>query len=192
MGLALEVLMARAKQPVIKKLQGKRILLVEDQPLINEFLTDVLRPYDHPAQASSGKDALTQIKHQPPDLILLDLNLPDMSGLEIAKFVRQNKKTNHIPILAMSGDPVDKGKCIEMGCNDFIPKPFNVSTLLDRLSALVPSRSPTEKCPVVVDQQSCNLPLFRTGTLDATLKPSFDVYECAKGHQTYHRSKTKS
>jgi DNA-binding response OmpR family regulator len=179
------------RKPNTKKLEGKRILVVEDEPLVSELLTDLLRLYDHPSQAKSGKDALEQIKQRAPDVILLDLNLPDMTGLEIAKFVRRNKKTSHIPILAMSGDPMDKSKCFKMGCNDFIQKPFTVSTLLVRLYALISSRSRRKKCPVIVNQHPCDLPLFWTGILDESLKPSFDVYECARGHQTYHRSKTK-
>ena len=180
------------RKPNTKKLQGKRILVVEDQRLVSELLTDLLRLYDHPSQANSGKEALEQIKHNAPDVILLDLNLPDMNGLEVARLVRRNEKTSLIPILAMSANPMNKRKCLEMGCNDFIHKPFSVSTLLTRLSALIPSRSPTQKCPVMVNQHPCGLPLFRTGTLDEALKPSFDVYECARGHQTYHRSKTTS
>jgi CheY-like chemotaxis protein len=181
--------MARAKRkPNTKKLQGKRILIVEDQPLVSELLTDLLKRYDHPSQASTGKDALAQIKHNAPDVILLDLSLPDMNGLEVTRLVRRNEKTHHIPILAMSGNPIDKRKCLEMGCSDFIHKPFSASSLLDRLAALIPSRSLTKKCPVMVNRHPCGLQLFRTGTLDDSLKPSFDVYECAKGHQTYHRS----
>jgi CheY-like chemotaxis protein len=130
--------MARAKRKSrTEKLQGKRILVVEDQPLVSEILTDVLRRYDHPSQAHSGKDALKQIKHKAPDVILLDLSLPDMNGLEVARLVRRNEKTTRIPILAMSGSPMDEKKCLQMGCNDFIHKPFSVSTLLVRLSALI-------------------------------------------------------
>jgi CheY-like chemotaxis protein len=184
--------MARAKRkPNTKKLQGKRILVVEDQRLVSELLTDLLRLYDHPSQANSGKEALEQIKHNAPDVILLDLSLPDMNGLEVVRLVRRNEKTSRIPILAMSANSMNKRKCLEMGCNDFIHKPFSVSTLLTRLSALIPSRS-IQKCPVMVNQHPCGLPLFRTGTLEEALKPSVDVYECAKGHQTYHRSKTTS
>jgi DNA-binding response OmpR family regulator len=84
---------------------------------------------------------LEQIKHTAPDVILLDLNLPDMNGLEVARPMRLNEKTSRIPILAMSGNPIDKRKCLVMGCNDFIHKPFSISTLLVRLSALIPSRS---------------------------------------------------
>ena len=133
--------MARKKRkPNTKKLQGKRILVVEDQPLLRELLTELLRRYDHPSQANSGKDALEQIEHKAPDIILLDLTLPDMSGLEVARQVRRSEKTSRIPILAMSGGPMDKKKCLEMGCNDFVQKPFDEFTLLVRLSALIPHR----------------------------------------------------
>src|SRR5215470_11396089 len=71
--------------------------------------------------------------------------------LEVARVVRQNDKTKSIPILAMSGTPMDKRKCLEMGCNDFIPKPFTVSSLLLQLLELIPhhSRSSIPKSPVI-------------------------------------------
>jgi CheY-like chemotaxis protein len=126
------------RKPNTKKLQGKRILVVEDQPFVSETLTDLLRRYDHPAQANSGRDALEQIKHKAPDIILLDLSLPDINGLEVVRLVRRNEKTRPIPILAMSGSPMDKENCLKIGCNDFILKPFSGSSLLVRLSALIP------------------------------------------------------
>ena len=144
-------------QPNTEKLQGKRILVVEDHPSIRKILADLLKSYCHLSTADSGTDALEKVEHKAPDVILLDLNLPDMNGLEIARLVRQNEKTGRTPILAMSGScsPIDKIKCLEMGCNDFIQKPFSVPTLLVRLSALIPvwSNSPKTtansppKCP---------------------------------------------
>ena len=131
--------MAHAKtKPNTKKLLGKRILVVEDQPLVSELLIDLLGRYDHPSQASSGREALEQIKQKAPDVILLDLSLPDINGLEVVRLVRQNEKTRPIPILAMSGSPIDKANCLKIGCNDFILKPFSGSSLLVRLSALIP------------------------------------------------------
>src|SRR5262249_21071618 len=129
------------RKPATKKLQGKRILVVEDQPSVSEILAKLLRPYGYPSQANSAKEALEEIEHKAPDVILLDLSLPDMNGLEVARLVRRNEKTSRIPILAMSGSSMDYKKCFEMGCNDFIPKPFSISTLLARLSALLPGRS---------------------------------------------------
>lgn len=91
------------------------------------------------SRAPTGRDALEQIEQKAPDVILLDLSLPDMNGLDVVKFVRRNEKTSHIPILAMSGTPINYKRCLEVGCNDFIHKPFSLATLLVRLSALIPS-----------------------------------------------------
>jgi len=130
--------MANAKRNAnAKKLQGKRILVVEDQPLIGEMLVELLRRYAHPFRASSGGDALEQIKHKAPHIILLDLSLPDINGLEVVRLLRRNEKTGPIPILAMSGNPIDKANYLKIGCNDFILKPFNESSLLAQLSALI-------------------------------------------------------
>jgi CheY-like chemotaxis protein len=130
--------MARERKTNTKKLQGKRILVVEDHPLVSEILIDLLGRYDHPSRANSGGDALEQIKHQAPDVVLLDLRLPDIHGLEVVRLLRRNEKTRPIPILAMSGSLMDKENCFKIGCNDFILKPFSLSSLLVRLSALIP------------------------------------------------------
>jgi CheY-like chemotaxis protein len=119
-----------------KKLKDKHILVVEDHPFVGEILTELLTRYDHPSRADSGKEALKQIKQKRPNIILLDLSLPDMNGLELVKLVRQNKRTKSIPILAMSATRMDRRKWLQAGCNDFILKPFSAPTLLARLSKL--------------------------------------------------------
>jgi CheY-like chemotaxis protein len=91
------------EKPDTQTLQGKRILIVEDYPLMGEILSDALSVYGHASHVLTGRDALEQIEHKAPDVILLDLNLPDMNGLEVVKFVRRNEKTSRIPVLAMSG-----------------------------------------------------------------------------------------
>jgi DNA-binding response OmpR family regulator len=120
-----------------EKLKGKRLLVVEDDPQLGEILKHLLMHYDHASQASSGKEALKEIEENPPDIILLDLTLPDISGLEVAQRVRQNKRTKAIRILGMSATPMDKHTWSKSGCNDFILKPFTIPILLDRLSKLV-------------------------------------------------------
>jgi CheY-like chemotaxis protein len=120
-----------------EKFKGKRVLVVEDDPQVGEILKHLLTHYDHASQASSGNEALKIIKENPPDIILLDLTLPDMSGLEVAQRVRRNKRTKSIRILAMSATPVDKHIWSKSGCNDFILKPFSIPILLDRLSKLI-------------------------------------------------------
>jgi CheY-like chemotaxis protein len=81
----------------IKKLGDKQILVVEDHPFVGEILLALLTLFDHPSHADSGKEALKQIKQKRPDIILLDLRLPDMNGLELARLLRQNDMTKSIP-----------------------------------------------------------------------------------------------
>jgi DNA-binding response OmpR family regulator len=132
---------AKAK-PDTQKLRGKRILVVEDYALMGEILSDALRVYGHTSHAQTGRDALDQIEQQVPDIILLDLSLPDMNGLEVVKLVRRNQKASRVPILVMSGTSINHKRCLEIGCNDFIHKPFSLSTLFVRLSALIPGPMP--------------------------------------------------
>jgi DNA-binding response OmpR family regulator len=144
--------------PAQKELQGKRILIVEDHPSVSNILADVLGRYGYPSHANSGRDALEQIEHKAPDLILLDLRLPDINGLEVARLVRRDEKIRHTPILAMSASLMDYKKCLEAGCNDFIRKPFRLSTLLVRLSALIRESLETKK----KEGQQLSQPLFLT------------------------------
>jgi DNA-binding response OmpR family regulator len=123
-----------------KTLKDKHILVVEDDPLVGEILTVLLTLFDHPSHAGSGTEALKQIEQKPPDIILLDLRLPDINGLELVKLVRQNAKTRSVPILAMSGTPIDRRKWLKAGCDDFILKPFSTASLLARLSKLAARR----------------------------------------------------
>jgi putative two-component system response regulator len=118
----------------IKKLGDKQILVVEDHPFVGETLTELLTLFDHPSHAASGKEALKHIKRKRPNIVLLDLSLPDINGLELARLLRQNETTKSVRILAMSGYPMDKRSWLQAGCDDFILKPFSISTLLSRLS----------------------------------------------------------
>jgi two-component system phosphate regulon response regulator PhoB len=129
--------MGRLKGKPDEKLKGKHILVVEDYPLMGALLMDLLKRYDHASYARSGNEAIKEIKQKPPDIVLLDLSLPDMSGLEVARKLRNNQRTKSIPILAMSGSQIEKKECLEAGCNDFILKPFDTSQLLARLAGLV-------------------------------------------------------
>src|SRR5207249_10853519 len=91
----------------------------------------------HDALPISGTKALDAIKQELPDFILLDLGLPDMSGLAVVTRLRRDEKTRSVPILAMSGNSSREKICLRTGCNDFILKPFDISELLERISALL-------------------------------------------------------
>jgi DNA-binding response OmpR family regulator len=120
-----------------EKLKGKNVLVVEDYPLMGALLLNLLKRYGHVSHAKSGKEAIKEIRQTRPDIVLLDLGLPDMSGLEVARQLRNDPETTSIPILAMSGSRIQKKKYLEAGCNDFILKPFEISQLLDQLAELL-------------------------------------------------------
>jgi CheY-like chemotaxis protein len=120
------------------KLKGKHVLIVEDDRDLRGVLARLVRHYGiRVTHAESGTKALRRLKQELPDLILLDLGLPDMPGLDVVIQVRRDEKTEPVPILAMSGNPTEERKCLRTGCNGFILKPFNVSQLLQRISQLL-------------------------------------------------------
>ncbi len=139
LGIALlDEVMGCVKRKSEDRLKEKHILVVEDYSLMGALLVDLLKHYDHHAShVHSVEQALKEIAHKPPDIILLDLSLSDTSGLEFARKLRKNEKTKSIPVLAMSALPIDNEKWLEAGCNDFILKPFDTSQLLAQLAALV-------------------------------------------------------
>jgi CheY-like chemotaxis protein len=119
-------------------LKGKHVLIVEDDRDLGRVLARLVRHYDiRVTHAESGPKALRLLKRELPDLILLDLGLPDMPGLDVVIQVRRDEKTKSVPILAMSGNPTEERKCLRSGCNGFILKPFDVSQLLQRISELL-------------------------------------------------------
>ena len=119
------------------RLKGKRILVVEDHDLLGSIILEFLKHYDHASHARSGKEALDEIQRQPPSAILLDISLPDISGLEVVRLIRKNKNTKSIPILAMSASREEEDQCLRAGCNGFILKPFDCQQLLNQLNALL-------------------------------------------------------
>ncbi len=90
-------------------------------------------------RATNGKQALNMAASQLPDLIMLDLSLPDMDGLEVARQIRQNPKTHSIPILAMTGGASFKvqEEYLQNGCNDYISKPYTPKQLASRIEKLL-------------------------------------------------------
>jgi len=110
-----------------------RILIIEDERVIVNFLTAILHGAGfHVLQAANGTEALLMAASQLPDLILLDLGLPDMDGAEVLCRVRE---WSDIPILVLSArqDEREKVACLDAGANDYITKPFGNRELLARI-----------------------------------------------------------
>ena len=118
----------------LEKLRDKEIVLVDDEISFANLLIRVTKPYRiRFSHAVSGKEASKVIGERTPDVILLDINLPDMSGLDLARLVRQNKRTKSVPIIAISGSSEQRETSFQNGCSDFIEKPFALAELLARV-----------------------------------------------------------
>ena len=114
-----------------------RILVVEDEPDINNLLARILREEDYKvSQAFSGTEAKMATEREMPDLILLDLMLPGMSGEELLQDLRENRKS-HIPVIVISAKGLleDKVSLLKMGADDYITKPFEPEEVAARVQA---------------------------------------------------------
>lgn len=118
----------------------KKILIVEDEPAIHELVKynlqkegySVLSAYD----GSTGSDLA---RDQKPDLILLDIMLPKMDGIEVCKMLKSNTRTMGIPIIMVTAksEETDKVLGLEIGADDYLTKPFGVRELLARIKAVL-------------------------------------------------------
>ncbi len=118
----------------------EHIFIVEDEEDIVELVQYNLEKEGyHVSSALSGEEALTQIRSQTIDLILLDLMLPGIDGLEICKILKNNPETNHIPvvILTAKGEDSDIITGLELGAEDYITKPFSPKVLIARIRTVL-------------------------------------------------------
>ena len=118
----------------------KRILIIEDDRDIIELVRYNLEQEGFSLGASrDGLSGLEQVKKTPPDLLLLDLMLPRLSGLEICKAIRRDEKLNRLPILMLTarGDESDRVIGLELGADDYVTKPFSPRELVARVKALL-------------------------------------------------------
>ena len=115
----------------------KRILVVEDESAIRQTLRyNLTREGYQVSEASTGTAALTAARREHPDLILLDLMLPELNGLEVCRVLRQ-EMTTPILILTAKGTELDKVVGLQIGADDYVNKPFSLNELMARVSALL-------------------------------------------------------
>jgi DNA-binding response OmpR family regulator len=117
-----------------------RVLIVEDEPDIRELVVHHLKREGYQVSAaSSGEEALRQVQAAPPDLVILDLMMPAMNGLEVCRRLRQDPSTVSLPIVMLTakGDEVDRVLGLEIGADDYIVKPFSPKELLARVRAVL-------------------------------------------------------
>jgi DNA-binding response OmpR family regulator len=124
---------------------ASRVLIVEDERDIRDLvLFHLEREGFQVSSASSGEEALRQVRLASPDLVLLDLMLPAMGGLEVCRKLRQDPATVALPIVMLTakGDEVDRVLGLELGADDYIVKPFSPKELLARVRAVLRRAKP--------------------------------------------------
>lgn len=116
-----------------------RILVVDDLPDNLFLLQTLLEGEGYEVEtADSGSAALTALQNCPANLVLLDVMMPDMTGCEVTKRIRQNQRLSHIPIVLITAfDEVDLKEGLSFGANDFIRKPVDFNELLSRIKTLL-------------------------------------------------------
>ena len=122
-----------------------KILVVEDEPAIQALIATNLKRAGHEVtSAADAESAQRQIKQALPDLILLDWMLPGMSGIELARSLRNDERSRIVPIIMLTarGDEHDKILGLETGADDYITKPFSPRELVARIKAVLRRRAP--------------------------------------------------
>jgi two-component system KDP operon response regulator KdpE len=128
----------------------ERVLIVDDEPSIRKFLRVTLASQSYKIiEASSGQEALEKTTADKPDIIVLDIGLPDINGIEVTGLLR---KWTQIPIIILSvrGAESDKIAALDAGADDYLTKPFSVGELLARLRANLRRVTKTSNEPVFI------------------------------------------
>jgi CheY-like chemotaxis protein len=139
-----------ARPPVItREPLGRRlrILLAEDNAVNQKFAVKALERQGHEAiVACNGREALAILEEQPFDLVLMDVQMPELDGLEATVAIRQREKVNgaHIPILAMTAHAMkgDRERCLEAGMDGYVAKPIHPAELAEAIESLLAAPQP--------------------------------------------------
>jgi phosphate regulon transcriptional regulator PhoB len=117
-----------------------RILIIEDEPDIVQLVRYSFQKEGFQVDsASRGKDGLEQLYRKPPDLVLVDIMLPDIDGIDICRKIRSEEKLKSIPIIFLTakGSEIDRILGLEIGADDYVVKPFSPRELLARVKAVL-------------------------------------------------------
>ncbi len=123
-----------------------KIFVVEDEKSIITLIKYNLEKEGYKVSFSeNGEEALKEIKKSAPDLVLLDWMLPDLSGVEICKQLKKSAQYKSIPIIMLTakGEEEDKVRGLNVGADDYVPKPFSYPELLARIEALLRRSKPS-------------------------------------------------
>ena len=112
---------------------GKKILVVEDSPMTRSLIISSLEEVGDFTiiEADNGFQALRKLPEVPPDLVITDINMPDINGLEVVRFVKQSENFQHIPVIIVTteGRDVDRERGLKLGADKYLVKPFEPAKL---------------------------------------------------------------
>ncbi len=137
----------RASSAAVLRERRLRILLVEDTHVIQTLILRMLGKCGHAVVlANNGREALAVLQNENFDLVLMDVEMPGMDGLETAALIREQERDTprHIPIIAMTAhaDPGDRHRCLRAGMDAYLPKPVEMAELLQTIEELAPRPAP--------------------------------------------------
>lgn len=125
-----------------------KVLIVEDNPLNMRLIEMILKSDDYVLlKATDGEEALAIAAIDHPDLILMDIRLPKVGGLEVARRLKKNGALSHIPIIALTAHAMkgDKEKAMEAGCDSYVSKPIDTRQLPRLVASMLSSGQPKAK-----------------------------------------------
>ncbi len=117
-----------------------KILIADDEQFVTDFLKDLLAASGFQALAAvNGKEAINAVSSEHPDLILLDITMPDMDGFEVCKAMRGKAENSSMPIIMLTGDANESAivQALEHGADDYITKPFKNDELIEKIRHLL-------------------------------------------------------
>jgi two-component system, cell cycle response regulator DivK len=120
---------------------AKTILIVEDNELNMKLFHDLLEAHGYKTlQTRNGIDAIALARKHRPDLIVMDIQLPEVSGLDVTKWLKEDDNLRHIPIIAVTAFAMkgDEERIREGGCEAYVSKPISVSLFLETIRQFVP------------------------------------------------------
>ena len=161
--------------------KGPRILIVDDEPPIRRFLRTSLSSHGYEVKdVGSGKEALDEVTSFAPNLVILDLGLPDIAGLEVLHMLREWSK---VPIIILSATGQEKAKvlALDSGADDYVTKPFGMSELLARIRAGLRHTAAADEEPVLTfDDLAVDLAHRKVMSMNVEVKLTPTEYELVK------------
>jgi DNA-binding response OmpR family regulator len=155
-----------------------KLLIVEDELSLRQSMIEFLSANSYLCESSANyQDALEKIELYDYDCIILDIMLPDGSGLDLLKSLKQNNKSDGIIIISAKGELDDKINGIEMGADDYLAKPFHLSELAVRVAAIIRRKSFQGKSFIILGNMSIDIQGKRVTVNDKELDLTQKEYQ---------------